>query len=214
LANDCGAGRTSQIIMKRLFDLVVATAVLLALLPFLLAICLLVLLTLGRPVFFRQKRAGKGSREFSIIKIRTMRELYDDQGRPLPDEQRLTGVGRFLRRFRIDELPNLMCVLLGDMSIVGPRAKLLKEAQYLPQLEHERQSMRPGMTGWAQINGNTLLSLEDILALDIWYVRNQSLILDLMILAKTVVVVLGGEFPNQHNIERARRDVGIVSWNG
>lgn len=179
--------------MKRGFDLVVAGTALIVLSPLLLVVAVLVRLDLGAPVLFWQLRPGLHGRPFRMVKFRTMRNACDAQGRPLPDEQRLTRFGRFLRSTSLDELPELWNVVKGDMSLVGPRPLLM---EYLPLYTPEqarRHEVRPGITGWAQVNGRNALSWEDKFRLDVWYVDHRSLWLDLKILALTVRKVLARE---------------------
>lgn len=171
--------------MKRLFDILVASAMLAVLGPVMLVVALLVRTRLGRPVLFRQKRPGLHATPFTMFKFRTMLDSVDREGRPLPDSERLTPFGHFLRSTSLDELPGLLNVLKGDMSLVGPRPLLM---QYLPLYSPEqarRHEVRPGLTGWAQVNGRNALSWEDKFALDVWYVNNRGFLLDLRILLLT-----------------------------
>lgn len=176
--------------MKRTLDIIVGSVGLLLLSPILGAVALLVLARMGRPVFFRQERTGLGGQVFKIIKFRTMSDDVSTDGTLLGDAHRLTGLGLFLRRTSIDELPTLINVLRGDMSLVGPRPLLV---DYLP-LYSERQARRhevaPGITGWAQINGRNAISWEKKFDLDVWYVENRSFWLDLKILMLTIVSVV------------------------
>lgn len=176
--------------MKRLFDIIFALAVLVLALPFFLLGALLVWIDMGRPVFFRQQRPGYRGRPFMLYKFRTMREAHDAAGHALPDSERLTRWGTLLRRSSIDELPQLINVLKGDMSIVGPRPLLM---EYLPLYSPEqmrRHEVRPGITGWAQVNGRNTLNWEDRFRLDVWYVDHLSFWLDMKILALTARKVL------------------------
>lgn len=176
--------------MKRLSDILIALVALLVFAPILLVVAILVRLLLGKPVLFRQLRPGKGGRPFTLIKFRTMLDSSDAEGRQRPDEERLTRFGRFLRSTSLDELPELWNVLRGDMSLVGPRPLLM---QYLPRYSPEqarRHDVRPGLTGWAQVNGRNALSWPEKFALDLWYVENRSLWLDLKILLLTVKQVV------------------------
>lgn len=180
--------------MKRLFDLVVAGCALVVLSIPLLVLTLIVRKRLGRPAFFRQVRPGMNGKPFEMIKFRTMTDARDAHGTLLPDAERLTDFGRFLRATSLDELPELWNVLKGDMSLVGPRPLLM---EYLPLYSREqarRHAVRPGVTGWAQVNGRNALSWDEKFALDVWYVDHHSLWLDLRILAMTVrkVVVREG----------------------
>lgn len=176
--------------MKRLFDVCFALIVLVLASPFFLVGALLVWFDMGRPIFFRQQRPGYRGRPFMLYKFRTMREARDAAGRVLPDADRLTRWGTLLRRTSIDELPQLINVLKGDMSIVGPRPLLM---EYLPLYTAEqmrRHEVRPGITGWAQVNGRNALSWEERFRLDVWYVDHRSLWLDMRILLLTVKKVL------------------------
>jgi lipopolysaccharide/colanic/teichoic acid biosynthesis glycosyltransferase len=177
--------------VKRAFDIVGSTVALLVAAPIMAAVALLVCGTMGRPVLFRKLRPGLHGRPFCIYKFRTMRLAHDPAGKPLADAERLTRVGRFLRSTSLDELPELWNVLRGDMSLVGPRPLLM---EYLPLYSPEqarRHDVRPGLTGWAQVNGRNAVRWEDRFAMDTWYVDNRSLLLDLRILlltARTVVL--------------------------
>lgn len=175
--------------LKRTFDMAFAAVALFVLLPFLLLLGLLVGGLLGTPILFRQVRPGLDCRSFSMIKFRTMTNARDSAGHLLPDGERLTNFGRLLRSTSLDELPELWNVLIGEMSLVGPRPLLI---EYLPLYTHNqmrRHELRPGITGWAQINGRNALSWEEKFDLDIWYVENQSFWLDLQIIVKTFVKV-------------------------
>jgi lipopolysaccharide/colanic/teichoic acid biosynthesis glycosyltransferase len=172
--------------MKRVFDLSVAAAAVVLLAPLVLAVAVAVRLCLGKPVWFVQERPGRHGVPFRMIKFRTMRDALDANGRPLPDGERLTRLGRFLRAASLDELPELWNVLRGDMSLVGPRPLLM---EYLPLYSAEqarRHEVKPGITGWAQMNGRNALSWEEKFRLDVWYVDHASLWLDLKIIALTL----------------------------
>lgn len=176
--------------MKRCFDLVVAIGLLILASPILVLLALLVRWRLGSPVLFKQERPGLGGKPFRLIKFRTMRDAVDSQGRPLPDSERLTPFGRGLRASSFDELPSLLNVVRGDMSLVGPRPLLM---QYLPLYSPEqarRHEIRPGLTGWAQVNGRNSLSWDEKFSCDTWYVDNRSFALDLRILLLTIRKVL------------------------
>jgi lipopolysaccharide/colanic/teichoic acid biosynthesis glycosyltransferase len=178
-----------QLGVKRVLDLGLASAGLLAAAPVLLAAGLAVRMTLGPPVLFVQQRPGRGGRPFRLVKLRTMRAAAGPDGRPLPDAERLTRLGRFLRATSIDELPQLWNVLRGDVSLVGPRPLLVQYlSRYSPE-QARRHDVLPGITGWAQVNGRNAISWEDRFALDVWYVDHWSLALDLKILAMTVARV-------------------------
>ena len=172
-------------ISKRLFDLLLAALLMVIALPIMGLIALLVWLNLGKPLLFRQLRPGDLGEPFLIVKFRTMSDERDDTGSLLPDGQRLTRLGNFLRAFSLDELPELFSVLAGRMSFVGPRPLLM---QYLDRYTFEqarRHEVLPGITGWAQVNGRNILNWEDKFRLDVWYVDNWSLWLDVKILAIT-----------------------------
>jgi len=176
--------------MKRIFDFLLATlAMAILLVPFLLLVWL-VSRKLGSPVLFRQVRPGRDGRPFEMVKFRTMTDARGADGQLLPDAERLTAFGQFLRSTSLDELPELWNVIKGDMSLVGPRPLLM---EYLPLYSPEqarRHEVRPGVTGWAQVNGRNALSWEDKFRLDVWYVDNRSLWLDIKILWLTVRKVL------------------------
>lgn len=179
--------------MKRAIDVVAASLLLLILFPVLLVTALLIAGRMGRPVLFRQVRPGQDEAPFEMLKFRTMRDAFDADGNPLADADRLTRLGRFLRASSIDELPEFWNVLKGDMSLVGPRPLLM---EYLPRYTAEqrrRHAVRPGVTGWAQVNGRNALSWEQKFALDTWYVDNRSLRLDMRILWMTVAKVVRRE---------------------
>src|SRR5271170_4473023 len=171
--------------MKRLFDLSVALCALVILSPILLLVALFVRLSLGTPILFRQDRPGFKGRLFPCIKFRTMTNTRDASGELLPDAQRLTTLGRFLRNTSIDELPGLINVVRGEMSLVGPRPLLPQYLQRYTPEQMRRHEVRPGITGWVQINGRNALDWEKKFALDIWYVDHRSFWLDLRILATT-----------------------------
>lgn len=176
--------------MKRAFDIAVAGLLLILLSPALAILALLVRWRLGSPVLFRQVRPGKGAKPFEMLKFRTMTDARDDKGRLLPDAERLTPFGRFLRSTSLDELPELWNVLKGNMSLVGPRPLLM---EYLPLYSSEqarRHQVRPGITGWAQVNGRNAISWEEKFALDVWYVDNRTFWLDLRIIGLTMSGVL------------------------
>ena len=171
---------------KRLFDLFVAAVGLVLLSPAILAVAVAVRIFLGSPVLFRQIRPGLHARPFQLLKFRTMLDAVDDQSRPLPDERRLTKFGRLLRATSLDELPQLWNVLVGDMSLVGPRPLLMQYVdRYTPE-QARRHEVRPGLTGWAQVKGRNALTWPEKFALDTWYVDHRSFGLDLRILLMTV----------------------------
>lgn len=175
--------------MKRLMDLMLALIGLIILLPFLLLITILVKWKLGSPIFFRQQRPGLNGTPFYLYKFRSMSNEKDNNGRLLPGHQRLTPFGAFLRKYSLDELPQLINVIKGDLSLVGPRPLLM---EYLPLYSEEQASrhlVRPGITGWAQVNGRNAITWEEKFKLDIWYVKHQSLFLDIKILWLTIIKV-------------------------
>ena len=176
--------------MKRFIDLVASLVLLVLLSPLLVIVGVCVLITMGWPVFFIQRRPGRGGKIFALLKFRTMSGAKDSEGNLLPDAQRLGRLGSFLRRSSLDELPELINVIRGEMSLVGPRPLL---PEYLPLYnEHQarRHEIRPGITGWAQVKGRNALSWPEKFDLDVWYVDNQSLPLDLKIMWMTIGQVL------------------------
>lgn len=193
--------RRAFLALKRLVDIVVAATVLVLTAPLMLAIAGLVYAGLGRPVIFDQVRPGRGLRAITLYKFRTL--VDQPLGQQLADEERLTPVGRFLRRTRLDELPQMWNVLIGDMSLIGPRPLLPRDLPDLGEAMHERFLVRPGITGWAQVHGGHQLSMEDKLALDVWYIRNCSFLLDMIIAVKTVRMMLLGEKVDPEAIEQA-----------
>lgn len=172
--------------IKRIFDVIVSFFALIILSPVIFLVGIKIAKSLGKPVLFRQKRPGLNSKVFEMIKFRSMRDAIDENGNALPDSERLTPFGEKLRNSSLDELPGLWNVLNGDMSLVGPRPLLV---EYLPLYSDEqakRHNVRPGVTGWAQVNGRNAISWEDKFKYDVWYVENQSFWLDLKILVLTV----------------------------
>ena len=179
--------------IKRLMDIVGASVGLLLLSPLLLVLALMVRRRMGPPAVFAQARAGRGGRPFVLYKFRTMTDARDATGALLPDEERLTPFGRSLRRTSLDELPQLWNVLKGDMSLVGPRPLLLQYVPLYDERQRRRLDVRPGITGWAQVNGRNALSWPEKFELDIWYVDHRSLWLDAKILFMTVKKILARE---------------------
>ncbi len=178
---------------KRLLDLLLTVPVLVLASPVLLVLALLVRVKLGTPVLFAQQRPGLHGKPFTIYKFRTMNDARDSGGNLLPDAERLTGFGQFLRRTSLDELPELLNVLKGDMSLVGPRPLLMHYLDLYTPEQARRHEVRPGITGWAQINGRNTISWEDKFAHDVWYVDHASLWLDVRILAITLWKVIKRE---------------------
>ncbi len=198
---------------KRIFDLVLTIPGLILISPVVAVVALLVLVFLGRPVLFKQVRPGYRARPFAVWKFRTMTDKRDSQGNLLPDSIRLTRLGQFLRSFSLDELPELINVLRGEMSLVGPRPLLI---QYLPRYSPEqarRHDVLPGITGWAQINGRNAISWEDKFKLDVWYVDHWSLGLDFKILAGSVWKVIKREGINQEGQATAEEFWGNMEGN-
>jgi lipopolysaccharide/colanic/teichoic acid biosynthesis glycosyltransferase len=183
-------GPSSYFKWKYAVDFISAAAILVLLAPFLMLAGGLALLDVGWPVLFWQQRVGAGGRSFIIYKFRTLRPPFDQLGRPFPEDKRLSWVGTFLRRTRLDELPQLFNVLVGDMSLFGPRPLLPRDQ---PSDPRARLAIRPGITGWAQVNGGTLLSASEKDTLDEWYVQNASFWLDLLILMMTLRVMVWGQ---------------------
>ena len=179
--------------VKRAIDFTCAALGLIVLSPLLLAMAAIVRLTIGSPVFFRQKRPGLGGKAFWIYKFRTMLNRTDAGGKPLPDGERMTRFGSFLRRSSLDELPELYNVLRGDMSLVGPRPLLMQYLDRYTADQSRRHEVRPGVTGWAQVNGRNAITWEEKFALDVWYVDHYGLWLDLRILFMTVLKVFRRE---------------------
>ena len=176
--------------LKRIFDVIASFCGLIFLGPIILIVSWKISRKLGSPVLFRQVRPGKGGKPFEMVKFRTMLDAVDSQGIPLPDEQRITPFGSFLRSSSLDELPELWNVLKGDMSLVGPRPLLMEYLPLYSEEQYRRHEARPGVTGWAQINGRNAISWEDKFKLDVWYVDNRSLWLDIKIVFLTIKKVV------------------------
>lgn len=200
--------------MKRCFDVIVTSIGLLLIWPFVLLLLVLVFVKLGAPVFFRQDRPGLKCKPFKIYKFRTMTNERDARGSLLSDAQRLTVFGKFLRSTSLDELPELINVIKGDMSLVGPRPLLM---EYLPLYTSEqarRHNVRPGITGWAQVNGRNTISWEDKFKLDVWYVDHRSLWLDIKILWTTFAKVFKREGISQQGQATAEKFTGSKTDKG
>ncbi len=176
--------------LKRICDITIATTALITLLPVYTVVAYKVKKNFGSPVLFRQTRAGIHGEPFTIYKFRTMTDTTDSEGNVLPDEDRLTEFGKQLRATSLDELPQLWNVIKGDMSIVGPRPQLMEYLPYYNEEQFRRHLVRPGVTGYAQVNGRNGISWEKRFKLDVWYVDNQSMLLDIKILLKTVKQVV------------------------
>ena len=179
--------------MKRGFDIIFSLSVLFFLSPFLLFISFLIFLFQGKSILFFQKRLGKNHKEFKIIKFCTMNNLKDAKGNILPDNKRTSKFGYFLRSTSIDELPSFINVLLGDMSVVGPRPLLTSYKDRYTKVQDRRHEIKPGVTGWAQINGRNNIKWKKKFLLDVWYVDNQSFLLDLKIILFTLYLVIIGK---------------------
>lgn len=187
--------------MKRIIDVFLVVPVIIILVPVFILLIILIRLNLGTPVFFRQTRPGEYGLPFEMIKFRSMTDERNENGDLLSDVDRLTRLGKFLRSSSLDELPELWNVLKGDMSFVGPRPLLM---EYIPLYSKEqlrRHEVRPGITGWAQVNGRNSISWDDKFKLDLWYVDNQSILLDIKILFLTIVKVVKSEGVSPHDQE-------------
>ena len=183
--------------MKRIFDYCVSIILVMYLFPVLLAMAMIIRNKLGRPVIFKQIRPGLGGKPFELCKFRSMTDGRDKNGYLLPDSQRMTSFGRYLRQSSLDELPELWNVLKGDMSLVGPRPLLMQYLErYLPE-QARRHEVKPGITGWAQVNGRNSISWEKKFELDVWYVDNKNFVLDIKILFLTLISILKKEGINQ-----------------
>jgi lipopolysaccharide/colanic/teichoic acid biosynthesis glycosyltransferase len=191
--------------MKRLVDIIGAASLLLVLAPLLLLLAIAVRLALGKPVLFTQQRPGFRSRPFELLKFRTMLDTRDESGELRSDAERLTRFGRWLRRSSLDELPELINVLKGEMSLVGPRPLLMEYVPLYTPEQLRRHDVRPGITGWAQVNGRNAITWEEKFALDVWYVDHQSLALDLRILCSTLGKVVEGRGVSQAGQATAER---------
>lgn len=176
--------------LKRYFDIVISLCVLFMALPLLIIVAILIQISMGRPIIFCQLRTGKDAQPFKLYKFRTMTNKYDEHNNLLPDEKRMSKIGRFIRSTSIDELPQLINVLKGDISIVGPRPLLMDYVALYNDRQKQRLFVKPGITGLAQISGRNSLSWERKFKYDVWYVKHQSMKLDCYIIAKTVIKVL------------------------
>jgi len=186
-------------ITKRIVDIVGALVVIIILSPLFLVVTILVWMKLGKPIMFHQKRAGLHGRPFVLHKFRTMTDEKDENGELLPDEKRLTPLGRFLRSTSLDELPELYNVLKGDMSLVGPRPLPTKYLERYSAYQARRHEVKPGLTGWAIVHGRNALTWEKKFDFDVWYVDNKSLILDIKIILKTLPMILKREGISSEN---------------
>lgn len=177
-------------ITKRILDIILILIAMPLWLSCFSVVYIVSMLMIGRPVFFVQLRPGLGGKPFRICKFRTMRDMFDEEGKPLPDEQRLTSLGRVLRSASLDELPELWNVIRGEMSLVGPRPLLMEYLQLYSPEQRRRLDVPPGITGWAQVNGRNSITWEEKFALDLWYIENRCLWLDIKILLLTLLQVI------------------------
>lgn len=196
---------------KRLFDLVFGLVLVVLLLPLLALLAILVYINLGSPALFRQQRPGLLGKPFTFYKFRTMNDRTDINGRLLPDEDRLTGFGRFLRGTSLDELPQLFNVIRGDMSLIGPRPLLMEYLDLYTDEQMRRHEVRPGITGWAQVNGRNAITWEEKFGLDLWYVDNRSFLLDLRIILMTVARIVSKEGISQEGMATAEKFRGSAT---
>jgi len=176
--------------LKLLFDKLLALVLIILFLPIYIIVSILIYLKMGKPIFFRQTRPGLNKKNFDIYKFRTMTNDKDSNGNLLPDEQRLVGIGKFIRSTSLDELPQLLNVLKGDMSFVGPRPLLIEYLELYNDEQKRRHNVKPGITGWAQVNGRNAISWQQKFEYDVWYVDNQSFFLDIKILWMTFLKVI------------------------
>ena len=183
--------------LKRVFDVTASLVLILILSPVILILSILIWLNLGKPILFNQQRLGYMGKQFTLFKFRTMTTEQDEQGNLLPDGERMTKLGRFLRKTSLDEVPELFNVILGDMSAIGPRPLLVEYRDLYTSEQWRRHDMRPGMAGPVIASGRNLLTWEEKFALDIWYVDNWSLMLDVKVLYKTIISVLYARGINQ-----------------
>jgi len=179
--------------MKRAFDIVVSAILIIFFLPLLGIVALLIRSGFGKPVFFKQKRPGLHARPFIIYKFQTMTDTTDVKGNLLPDEVRLTRLGRFIRKYSLDELPQLFNVLKGDLSLVGPRPLLMEYLPLYNEYQARRHEVKPGITGWAQVNGRNAITWDERFKLDVWYVDHASFWIDVKILLLTLLKVFKSE---------------------
>lgn len=200
--------------MKRTFDLILSLVLLLVFFPLIIILAIGVKTKLGSPIIFKQKRPGLHGEVFYFYKFRTMTNEVDDNGEPLPDEERLHSFGYILRKYSLDELPQLINVLKGDISLVGPRPLLMEYLPLYSEKHLKRHLVKPGITGWAQVNGRNALTWKDRLDLDVWYVENQSFSLDVKILFLTVYKVIRSDGVNQPGSVTMSRFKGLKSDTG
>ena len=197
-----------KFVIKRAFDIVFSLIGIVLSLPIILVCGILIRVNLGSPIFFKQIRIGKNNRSFEMIKLRTMKDSYDSNGNILPDNERMTKLGSLLRTLSIDELPEFINILKGDMSFVGPRPLLVEYLHLYNKRQIKRHDVIPGLTGWAQINGRNNISWQEKFELDIWYVENWSLSLDIKIIFLTFYKVIKRDGINQEG------QVTVEDFNG
>lgn len=197
--------------MKRLFDFSAATLGIIVVSPIVIGTAIVVKKKIGSPILFTQTRPGQYGKPFQVYKFRTMTNETDENGELLPDAERLTETGKFLRKYSLDELPQLINVIKGDISLVGPRPLLMEYNDLYNDEQRRRLDVKPGITGWAQVNGRNALSWEDKFKLDVWYVDNQSFMLDMYILYLTVIKVFKSEGINQEGSVTAEKFKGTPS---
>ncbi|MFB7138216.1 sugar transferase [Gottfriedia sp. NPDC056225] len=179
--------------MKRIMDLMISLILLILFFPIIILVAIAVRLKMGSPILFAQQRPGLHGKPFYLYKFRTMSNLYDEQGNPLSDEKRLSGLGKFLRKYSLDEFPQLINIVKGEMSLVGPRPFLMEYLSLYTKDQMIRHNVKPGITGWAQVNGRNNITWEEKFKLDIWYVENYNHLLDLKILFLTFFKVIKRE---------------------
>ncbi len=200
-------------LIKRVLDISISIIILTCLWPILLFVYLILRMKIGSPVMLWQERAGFMGKTFTIHKFRTMTDERDSEGKLLPDEQRITKIGGLLRSLSMDELPEIINVLMGEMSLIGPRPLHVRYLERYTREQARRHEVMPGITGWVQINGRNNLSWEEKFALDVWYVDHQSFMLDIRILFKTVWIVLRREGISQEGFVAAEEFMGSVKKN-
>lgn len=183
--------------MKRIFDLIIASLILILFCPIIIITAIIVKLRLGSPILFKQERPGYNGKSFVLYKFRTMTDERDKNGEELPDHLRLPLIGKFIRKYSLDELPQLINVVKGDMSLVGPRPLLLEYLPLYSPFQARRHEVKPGITGWAQVNGRNSISWEKRFELDVWYVEHQSFLLDIRIILMTIKRLVKPEGINQ-----------------
>ncbi|RAT06654.1 sugar transferase [Bacillus cereus] len=183
--------------MKRLFDVLVSSILIVLVSPILLILAILIRINLGSPIIFKQQRPGMYGKPFYLYKFRSMSDKRDKEGNLLPNHMRMTKFGNVIRRFSLDELPQLINVLKGDISLVGPRPLLMEYLNLYTKEQARRHEVRPGITGWAQVNGRNAISWEEKFELDVWYVNNHSFVLDMKILFLTALKVVRTEGVNK-----------------